>query len=142
MLACPNTDLRLTSRSIEQLGHGWVLDVDSLRWAIAQWLPPGVAPEDPAVSPVLADLAGLPPTVVVTADHDPLRDEGDALARALRAVRVPVVHRCEPGMVHGFIQNLDLVSPAAASATARWHDDAGKLLSRSDLHEQRGVTFV
>ena len=129
LLACPNTDLRLTGRSVRELGHGWGLNVDSLRWAIGQWLPPGAAPEDPAVSPVLADLAGLPPTVVVTADHDPLRDEGDALAQALRAARVPVVHRREPGMVHGFIQNLDLVSPAAGRATARWHADAGGLLS-------------
>jgi acetyl esterase len=129
LLACPNTDLRLTSRSIDELGHGWGLNVDSLRWAIAQWLPPAVAPDDPAVSPLLADLAGLPPTVVVTADHDPLRDEGDALAGALQAAEVPVVHRCEHGMVHGFIQNLDLVSPAAARATARWHADAGELLA-------------
>lgn len=116
LLACPNTDLRLTSASIEEFGHGWGLDVDSLRWAVGQWLPPDIAPDDPALSAVLADLAGLPPTVVITADHDPLRDEGDALARALRAANVPVLHRCEPGMVHGFIQNLDLVSPAAPPA--------------------------
>lgn len=128
LLACPNTDLRLCSRSIEELGHGWGLDTDSLRWAAAQWLPPGIAPEDPAVSPLLADLSDLPSTVVVTADHDPLRDEGDALAEVLRAARVPVVHRCEPGMVHGFIQNLDLVSPAAARATARFHRDARDLV--------------
>jgi acetyl esterase len=128
LLACPNTDLRLSSRSIEDLGQGWVLDARSLRWAVAQWLPPGVAPEDPAVSPLLADLSGLPPTVLITADHDPLRDEGDALAEALRAAGVPVVHRCEPGMVHGFIQNLDLISPAAAQATARFHRDARALL--------------
>jgi acetyl esterase len=129
LLACPNTDLRLRSASVEQLGHGWGLDVDSLRWAVARWLPAGVAPEDPAVSPLLADLSGLPPTVVVTADHDPLRDEGDALAQALRAAAVPVVHRCERGMVHGFVQNLDLVSPAAARATARWHRDARNLVA-------------
>jgi len=138
LLACPNTDLRLTSASVEQLGHGWGLDVDSLRWAVAQWLPPGVASEDPAVSPLLADLSGLPPTVVITADHDPLRDEGDALAAELRAVGVPVVHRCEPGMVHGFVQNLDLVSPAAARATARWHRDARNLVVRAPAG-RRGV---
>jgi acetyl esterase len=105
------------------------LKVDSLRWAIDQWLPPGVAAEDPAVNPVLAHLAGLPPTVIITADHDPLRDEGEALAQALRRSGVPVLHRCERGMVHGFIQNLDLVSPAAGRAGARWHRDAGRLLA-------------
>ena len=128
LLACPNTDLRLGSRSIEALGQGWGLDARSLRWAVGQWLPAGVAPGDPAVSPVVAELSGLPPTVLITADHDPLRDEGDALAEALRVAGVPVVHRCEPGMVHGFIQNLDLVSPAAARATARFHRDARALL--------------
>ena len=129
LLACPNADLRLSSRSMRELGHGWSLDADSLRWAIGQWLPPGVARADPDVSPVLADLTGLPPTLVVTADHDPLRDEGDALAHRLRSAGVRVVHRCERGMVHGFIQNLDLVSPAAARAVARWHQDSRRLLS-------------
>jgi acetyl esterase len=131
LLACPNADLRLSTRSIEEFGHGWTLEADALRWALAQWLPPGVSPTDPAITPVLTDLSGLPPTVVITADHDPLRDEGDALADALRAAGVPVIHRRERGMVHGFIQNLDLVSPAAARATARWHDDARTLLSGS-----------
>ncbi len=130
LLACPNTDLRLTAGSIDEFGHGWGLNVDSLRWAVAQWLPPGVARDDPAVSPLLADLAGLPPTVVITADHDPLRDEGLALAHALRRAQVPVVDRCERGMIHGFIQNLDLISPAAGLATERLHEDARELLCR------------
>jgi acetyl esterase len=130
LLACPNTDLRLTAGSIEEFGHGWGLNADSLRWAIAQWLPPGVARDDPAVSPLLADLEGLPAAVVITADHDPLRDEGRALADALRRAQVPVVHRCERGMIHGFIQNLDLISPAAGRATERWHEDAREFLSR------------
>lgn len=131
LLACPNTDLRLVSESAEEFGHGWGLNADSLRWAVRQWLPFGMSPADPAVSPLLADLAGLPPTLVVTADHDPLRDEGDGLAEALRAAQVPVVHRRERGMVHGFIQNLDLISPAAARATEQWHRAARTLLSRS-----------
>jgi acetyl esterase/lipase len=92
--------------------------------AVDQWLPPDTPRDDPAVSPLLADLTGLPATLVVTASHDPLRDEGDELARALATAGVPVIHRCEPGMVHGFIQNLDLVSPAAGRVGARWLDDA------------------
>jgi len=129
LLACPNTDLRLTSATMLSLGHGWGLDADSLRWAVAEWLGPDVDPADPAVTPVLANLRGLPPTVVITADHDPLRDEGDALAEALRTAAVPVMHRRERGMVHGFVQNLDLVSPAAGRAVARWHEDARRLLA-------------
>ena len=128
LLACPNTDLRLTSPSVQRFGHGWGLDVDSLRWAVQQWLPPDVSPDDPAISPVLADLRGLPPAVIVTADHDPLHDEGHALAQTLRDTGVTVIERCEQGMVHGFIQNLDQVSPGAHRAVERWHDDACQLL--------------
>jgi acetyl esterase len=134
LLACPNTDLRLRTRSVRELGHGWGLDVESLRWAVEQWLPPGVSVDDPAVNPLLADLAGLPPVVIVTADHDPLRDEGHALAQALRQAGVSVVERCEQGMLHGFVQNLDQVSPRAADAIDRWHADARRLLAIANGH--------
>jgi acetyl esterase len=129
LLACPNTDLRLRTRSVVELGHGWGLDVESLRWAIEQWIPPGLSVDDPAVNPLLADLAGLPPAVIVTADHDPLQDEGHALAQALRQAGVSVIERCEQGMLHGFVQNLDQVSPRAAEAVDRWHADARRLLA-------------
>ena len=49
-----------------------------------------------------ADLAGLPPTVVVTAGHDPLRDEAEQYVERLRTAGVPVAHRRWEGMVHGF----------------------------------------
>jgi acetyl esterase len=129
LLACPNVDLRFRTRSVHELGHGWGLDVESLRWAVEQWIPHGVSMDDPAVNPLLADLAGLPPVVIVTADHDPLRDEGHALAHGLRQAGVSVVERCEPGMVHGFVQNLDQVSPRAGEAIDRWHADARRLLA-------------
>jgi acetyl esterase len=129
LLAYPNTDLRLNTRSIHELAHGWGLDVDSLRWAVKQWLPREVSVDDPSVSPVLADLTGLPPVVIVTADHDPLRDEGHALACALRQAGVDVIERCEKAMVHGFVQNLDQVSVTAPEAIERWYDDARRLLT-------------
>jgi acetyl esterase len=125
--AYPNTDLTLAQPSIREKGTGWGIDVDDLAWAIGLWLPPGVAPADPRVSPLHArDLAGLPPAVVVTAEHDPLRDEGDAYAAALAAAGVPVRHRREPALVHGFLQGVDLVSPVAAAAADRFFADVSR----------------
>jgi acetyl esterase len=123
LLANPNTDLTLASPSVTAKGSGWGLEAEDLRWFIAGWT------SDPAAaSPLHApDLSGLPPALVVTSEHDPLRDEGDAYAARLAAAGVSVMHRFEPGMVHGFV-NLDPVSPAARAAGDRWIDDAERLL--------------
>jgi acetyl esterase len=67
------------------------------------YLPQGINRADPKVSPLFStDLAGLAPALIVTADHDPLHDEGDDYASRLRAAHVPVDHTCWPGMIHGF----------------------------------------
>jgi acetyl esterase len=62
------------------------------------------APPPAEAVPSASDLAGLPATFVVTAEHDPLRDEGEAYADRLRAAGVPVdVHRAER-LIHGFMR--------------------------------------
>ena len=63
-------------------------------------------------------LKGLPPTVICTAEFDPLRDEADAYAGALRAAGVEVAHFREPGLIHGYF-SLGAVSPAADAARLR-----------------------
>src|SRR5947209_11035767 len=74
---------------------------------------------DPQVSPLFVpDLSGLPSAIVVTCEHDPLRDQGEAYAARLREAGVSVTARREPGMVHNFML-WDTISPACAAAADR-----------------------
>jgi acetyl esterase len=117
ILVCPNTDLTGAHRSMVDKGTRFGLQAADVRWAAAQWVPDLARHGDGDVSPLhAADLSGLPPAVVVTAEHDPLRDEGDAYAARLAAAGVPVTHRCEPRLRHGFVQGAD---PAATAAVER-----------------------
>ncbi|WP_079189569.1 alpha/beta hydrolase [Actinacidiphila paucisporea] len=128
-LICPNTDLTLTRPSITEKGTGYGLDADELAFFAASYVPDPAARA--AASPLHApDLTGLPPAVVVTAEHDALRDEGDAYARRLAAAGVPVRHRREAGLPHGFIQNMDLTSAVAAAAHDRVFADLRELIPR------------
>ena len=76
LLAYPNADMTLSQPSIEREGHGWGLEADDLRWFIEQWIPDPRDRSGPALSPVHADLTGLPPALVATAGR-----AGDELFR-------------------------------------------------------------
>jgi len=76
-------------------------------------------PCDPLVNLLGASLGGFPPTSIVTAEFDPLRDEGDAFADRLRDAGVLVEHRCMMGMIHGFA-GLPHIVPAAATEALDW----------------------
>lgn len=129
LLAYPNTDLTLSQPSVAEKSAGWGLSIDDVAWGAELWVPEAARRGDPRVSPLHAtSLAGLPPALIVTAEHDPLRDEGDLFAARLADAGVPVQHRCEPKMIHGFL-TLDTVSPAAAQAGDRFFTDITRLLA-------------
>ena len=99
------TDLSRVTRSRTLFGEGFFLTKRDMDWFEGHYVDDsGIERTDPRVSPVLAaDLSGLPPALVVTAGFDPLRDEGDHYAAALRAAGVPVDHRRMGSMTHLFI---------------------------------------
>ena len=130
VLLYPNTDLTGAHPSMTEKATGYGLTAEGIRFFNRQWVPNDAQWSGPTVSPLHApDLAGLPPALVVTAEHDPLRDEGNRYAERLAAAGVEVLHRCEPGLVHSFMR-LDRVSPACAAAADRVADELAHLLNR------------
>jgi acetyl esterase len=96
-------------------------------WYWRRYLPDGVVEGSSELSPIDADLSGLPPTLLLTAEHDPLRDEGESLAAAMAAVGVTTVATRYLGMVHGFFRDPELfdASTAAVEQVCAWANTWG-----------------
>lgn len=115
LLLYPVTDFSEERPSVAANGDGLFLTGDDMRWFREQYIGDGPR-TDPRASPLRAeDLSGLPPAVVITAEFDPLRDDGEAYADALEAAGVPVVKRRFDSLIHGFFA-MGTVSDAAAGA--------------------------
>lgn len=93
--------------SYEEFAEGHFLTRDAMRWFIDLYLGGAPSPDD-AFPLGAASLEGLPPALILTAECDPLRDEGLAYAQRLRAAGVACAHRCVDGMLHGFMAQTDL----------------------------------
>ncbi|MEP7193558.1 MAG: alpha/beta hydrolase [Actinomycetota bacterium] len=127
LLAYPNADMTLHGASVSQEGHSFGHEADDLRWLVEQWLSDPDRSDDPELSPQHADLTGLPATLLATAEHDPLREEGEALARRLRDLGVEVQHVSYDGLIHGFL-GLGHVSEAAGAASRDLFSRFGALI--------------
>ena len=115
-LVYPVCDAACDTRSFDANREGYLLTARDMRWFWRCYLGPDGDPTDPLASPLRAvDLAGLPPTLVVTAEYDPLCDEGEAYASRLAAAGVPVEQRRFDGMLHGFL-GMDALVPEADEA--------------------------
>ena len=104
MLVYPVVDLRAESASYSKYAEGFLLTRAAMKWYITQYAPTPQAVNDWHASPLLAPwVHGVAPALIITAELDPLIDEGEAYARRLRGARVPVDYQVVPGMVHGFL---------------------------------------
>ena len=102
LLIYPVTDRNFETPSYREMAEGYMLTQDDMRVYWDHYLAQESDGANAYASVLRADLAGLPPALVITAEFDPLRDEGDAYAERLTAAGVPVEHICYPGMIHGF----------------------------------------
>ncbi len=135
-LVYPVVDLPGRWPSQTERGSGYTLDSELVRWSLDQYLPPDFDPGDPYRDPYLfplaaPDLSGLAPALVMTAEFDPVRDEGIAYAERLSAAGVPVEHVHAEDQMHGFLM-VDRAIPRA-----------GKLIDHlADALAARGQTAV
>lgn len=105
VLIYPNTDTDLARwPSMRENGRGYMLTADMISWYHDQYFDPADR-DDPRIAPIRAsDLGRLPPALVITAEYDILRDEGEAYAERLRAAGVDVTMTRYAGQVHGFFR--------------------------------------
>jgi acetyl esterase len=120
VLAYPAVDLTLSSPSVDEDPDAPMLRRRTLDWYGRLYLPQGlatsIAADDPRVSPIFAaDHTDLPPTLVLAAGQDPLRDDAIRYAAVLEAAGVPVTTRVYPDAIHGFL-SIPLFEPTAHQA--------------------------
>jgi len=116
LMVYPALDPTTSSASYRELAEGYLLDAVDMRWYWHQYV--GCAdPELPDLAPAWADVGGLPPATIITAEYDPLRDEGEDYARRLEHAGVPVALHRFAGVTHGFFR-WRAVTPAASDAMA------------------------
>ncbi|MGD0076639.1 MAG: alpha/beta hydrolase [Candidatus Binataceae bacterium] len=107
LLVYPGTDFSRDSPSHKAFTNHFLLPED-IQYFVDHYLPAGADISDPRISPIRASsFAGLPPALIITAEYDPLRDEGEAYGDKLRAAGVPVTITRYEGMIHGFFSMSD-----------------------------------
>lgn len=127
-LIYPAVDLSTDTRaSVTRNGVGFLLEKAGMRWFVDHYAPNADDRLDARCSPLFGDIAGQPPTMILTAEYDPLIDDGVAYAQALAAVGVDVEYHCYDGLVHTFFTKIgvidssqDAVNRIAAFVSKHW----------------------
>jgi acetyl esterase len=127
LLIYPNTDYLADTASMREKADPWLFNRTSVAWYWGHYLTNPSDGANPLASPLRApDVSGLPPAFVLTAEFDPLRDEGEDYAARLSDAGVPVTARRYHGVMHGFFAmagTLDAGAAAVAEAAGelrRW----------------------
>lgn len=136
VLVCPVMDAARDTPSHAEFEHGPLVSSRAVEWYWGHYLANPADGQSPLASPLRADsFASLPPTLVMTAESDPLRDEGELYAAKLEAAGVrAITHRCI-GMCHGFFSLVNMLDGASQAMHL-----IGSLLPR--LLENRAATSV
>jgi acetyl esterase/lipase len=116
ILLQPVVDFTLSFPSVDMPASECLVPREDLAWYYEEYFGTDADTKDFRVSPIFAgDLSGLPPALIITAEHDTLCDEGKAYADRLGSSGVPATYSCYSGMVHGFLQMAGLVDEAQAA---------------------------
>jgi acetyl esterase len=116
-------DCDMSRPSYSAFGNGSLpLSVERMKWFWANYCPDPAVRSSPLVSPLRADLRGLPPVFMVIADHDILYDENLLMAEALKLAGVEVGMNVYPGTTHAFIEAISAseLSRSAIHEASRW----------------------
>jgi acetyl esterase len=115
LLIYPVTDATFDTASYRDNAEGYLLTTADMRWFWNHYLGGSGDAANPYASPLRGQLAGLPPALVITAEFDPLRDEGEQYARRLEQAGVPARLSRYDGMIHGFFGMTHLMDKAKAA---------------------------
>jgi acetyl esterase len=123
LLSVPVTELSSKAESHREFSEGYGLTAADMEWFGRHYVRTEADANEPYASVLRADLHGLPPAFVITAECDPLRDDGEAYAEKLAKLGIRASYKRYAGMFHGFMSFANVL-PEASEA----FDDAGRAL--------------
>ena len=123
LLTVPVTELSSRAGSHREFAEGYGLSAADMTWYGTHYVRAPADADDPHASVLRADLRDLPPAFVITAECDPLRDDGEAYAERLRELGISARYKRYPGMFHGFMG-----FPGTLPEATQAFEDAGAAL--------------
>jgi acetyl esterase len=127
VLLYPVTIAKFDTKSYDDFAEGYLLTREAMKWFWNHYAQNTATRDKPLASPLrasLEELSSLPPAVVITAECDVLRDEGEAYAERLKEAGVPVSITRYAGTIHDFVMLNDLASTTAAREAIEQSNEA------------------